>query len=86
MTKTTIPTMSTVMVFCEQPFHSFRMMPQTFENTTLSAIRIQKASVVSVGDSVRKPLPNDSPKNCEYQRAPANRQNKRLLPHTAVFL
>ena len=58
-----MPTINTVMVFLEQPFHSFRMMPHTFENTTFSAIRIQNDRVMRVGDSVRKPFPNDKPKN-----------------------
>lgn len=31
--------MSTAMVLGEQPFHSFRMIPHTLENTTLSAMR-----------------------------------------------
>ena len=86
MTSTTIPMVSTIIVFCEQPFHSLRIMPQTLEKTTLSAIRIQNASVSSVGDSARKPLPSARPKNYEYHNAPANRQNNRLLPQTAVFL
>lgn len=60
---TKIPTSSTPMVLPEQPFHSFRMMPHTLENTTLRAIRMQKERVVSTGDSVRNPLPNDKPKN-----------------------
>ena len=80
-----MPTMSTEMVFCEQPFHSFKMMPQTLENTTLSAIKMQKESVRRVGDSVRNPLPSDKPKNWLYHKAPANAQNTRLLPHTSVF-
>ena len=74
--------MSTAMVFFEQPFHSSRIMPQMFENTTFSAMRIQNERVVSVGDSVRNPLPSDSPKNWLYHRAPAKRQNRALLPHT----
>ena len=61
--KTMMPTINTVMVFLEQPFHSFRMMPHTLENTTFSAIRIQNDRVMRVGDSVRKPFPNDKPKN-----------------------
>ena len=80
-----MPTMSTAMVFCEQPFHSFKMMPQTLENTTLSAIKMQKESVRRVGDSVRNPLPSDKPKNWLYHKAPAKAQNTRLLPHTSFF-
>ena len=53
-----MPTINTEMVFFEQPFHSFRMMPHTFENTTLSAIRMQNDRVMRVGDSVRNPLPS----------------------------
>ena len=76
---------STVIVFCEQPFHSLSMMPHTFENTTFNAMSMQNASVVSVGDSVRKPLPSDSQKNWLYHSAPAKRQNNRLLPHTELL-
>ena len=79
------PTTRTAIVFCEQPFHSLSMIPHTLENVTLSAMRIQKARVIRVGDSVRKPLPRDSPKNWLYHRAPAKRQNNALLPHTEVF-
>ena len=68
------------MVFCEQPFHSLRMMPQTLLNTTLRAMRMQKAKVVSVGLSVRKPLPNDSPKNWLYHSKPAKAQKRMLFP------
>ena len=72
--KTMMPTINTEMVFFEQPFHSFRMMPHTFENTTLSAIRMQNDRVMRVGDSVRNPLPSDSPKNWLYHKAPAKAQ------------
>ena len=78
--------MSTAMVVEEQPFHSLRMMPHTLENTTLSAIRMQKERVISVGDSVRNPLPRLKPKNWLYHRAPARRQKSRLLAHTPPFL
>ena len=76
------PMTNTVMVFGEQPFHSFRMMPHTFENTTLSAIRMQKAKVISTGDEVRKPLPSASPKNWLYHNTPARAQKTRLFVHT----
>lgn len=59
----TMPTTSTAIVFDEQPFHSLRIIPQIFENTTLSAISMQNERVVSVADSVRNPLPKDNPKN-----------------------
>ena len=74
-----MPQINTAMVFGEQPFHSFSMIPHTLENTTLSAMRIQKESVISVGDDARNPLPSANPKNCEYHSAPARRQKKRLL-------
>ena len=74
------------MVFCEHPFHSLSMMPHTLLNTTLRAMRMQNESVISVGDSVRKPLPSDSPKNWLYHKAPARAQNRRLLPQTPAFL
>ena len=55
---------SGAMIVCLlQPFHSLRMIPHTLEMTTLSAIRMQNESVSSVGDSVRNPLPRESPKN-----------------------
>ena len=41
MISTTMPAINTLIVLLEQPFHSLRMMPQTFENTTLSAMRMQ---------------------------------------------
>ena len=63
MINTTKPTINTTMVLGEHPFHSFKMMPHTLENTTLSAIKMQKANVSNTGDSVRKPLPKASPKN-----------------------
>ena len=44
-----MPMMRTEMVFDEQPFHSLRMMPHTFENTTLRAMSIQNERVMSVG-------------------------------------
>ena len=81
-----MPTINTAMVFLEQPFHSFRIMPHTFENTTLSAIRMQKERVMRVGDSVRKPFPNDKPKNWLYHKAPARAQYRMLLPQTSSFL
>ena len=83
--KIMMPAINTLMVFCEQPFHSFSIMPQTLENTTLSAIRMQNDSVMSVGDSVRKPLPSDSPKNWLYHKAPAKAQYTMLLPQTLRF-
>ena len=83
---TMMPTMSTPMVFGEQPFHSLSMMPQTLENTTLSAMRMQKESVMSVGEEVRKPLPSDSPKNWLYQRAPAKGPNTRVLADTPAYM
>ena len=73
------------MVFFDTPFHSLRMMPHTLLNTTLRAIRMQKAKVVSVGLSVRKPLPKLRPKNWLYHSNPANAQNNRLLPQIAVL-
>lgn len=83
---TTIPMTSTAMVLGEQPFHSLSIMPHTFENTTFSAISMQNESVIRVGDSVRKPLPMESPKNWLYHNAPAKAQNSKLLPHTLPFL
>ena len=73
------------MVFCEQPFHSLRMMPQTLENTTLSAMRMQNDSVSIVPPASKNERPSESPKNWLYHRAPASRQNSRLLPQTEVL-
>ena len=77
--------MRTPIVRCEQPFHSFRMIPHTLENVTFNAMRIQNERVISVGDSVRNPCPNDRPKNCEYHNPPANAQNSKLFVHTLPF-
>ena len=76
---TMIPSTSTTMVLREQPFHSLRMIPHTLENTTLSAISMQKANVISAGESVRKPFPRLSPKNWLYHKPPAKTQNHRLV-------
>ena len=62
-TKTIRPITNTLMVFELQPFHSFRIIPHTLLNTTLSAIRIQNDNVVRASEEVRKPFPIDSPKN-----------------------
>ena len=86
MTSTTMPNSNTPMVALEQPFHSLRMMPHTLENTTLRAIRMQKARVVSTGEDSKKPLPNDQPKNWLYHRPPAMAQKMRLFTHTEPFL
>ena len=80
-----MPQMRTAMVFCEQPFHSFRMMPQTLENTTFSAMRMQNDKVSIVPPASKNERPRLSPKNCEYHRAPASRQKSRLLPQTEVL-
>lgn len=82
---TAIPITSTVIVLEEHPFHSLRIIPHTLENTTFNAISMQNESVISVGDSVRKPLPRASPKNWLYQRAPAKRQNNILFAQTEPF-
>ena len=84
MMSTTMPTISTTMVFFEHPFHSFSMMPHTFENTTLSAISMQKERVISVSDAVRKPLPSDRPKNWLYHNAPAPAHNTIMVPRTPL--
>lgn len=80
-----IPAKSTDMVFDEHPFHSFNMIPQTFEKTTLRAINMQNDRVISVGESVRNPLPSASPKNWLYHSAPARKQNRRLFDNTDVL-
>ena len=73
---TAIPVTSTKMVFFEQPFHSLRMIPQTFENVTLSAMRMQNASVSIALPASKKLRPRESPKNWLYQRRPARAQNR----------
>ena len=57
MISTAIPETNTTIVFLEQPFHSLSIIPQRFANVTFNAIKIQNDKVISVGDSVRKPLP-----------------------------
>ena len=79
------PITNTVMVLEEHPFHSFKMIPHTFENVTLSDIRIHQENVSNAGEEVRNPLPKLKPKNWLYQRIPANAQNNRLLPYKAVL-
>lgn len=76
---TTSPMSKVMMVFCEQPFHSLRMMPHTFEKVTLSDIRIHHEKVSKAGEEVRKPLPKLRPKNWLYQSIPANAQNNTLF-------
>ena len=49
MMRTMMPAMRTAMVFWEQPFHSLRIMPQTLENTTFSAIRMHQLKVMRTG-------------------------------------
>ena len=39
------PTNKVMMVFCEQPFHSLRMMPHTFEKVTFSDMRMHHEKV-----------------------------------------
>ena len=77
--------MRIAIVILDTPFHSRRIMPHTFENTTLSAINMQKESVTNCGLSVKKPLPNESPKNWLYHSAPAKNQNNKLFSHTLVL-
>ena len=72
-----MPSNSTPIVALEQPFHSLRMMPHTLEKTTLRAIKMQKASVVSTGEDTKKPLPNDNPKNWLYFCTTNRRQWRR---------
>ena len=85
MIRTTIPDMSTATVRDEQPRHSFNIIPQTFENTTLRAIRIHQLKVISDSESVRKPLPRLSPKNWIYHSTPAKAQKSRLLVQSEEF-
>ena len=74
-----MPSMSTVIVVREHPFHSLRIMPHTLEKTTLSAMSMHHEKARSVGDEVRNPLPSESPKNWLYHSTPAKAQNNRLL-------
>ena len=83
---TAIPDTNTTIVLREQPFHSLRIMPHTFENVTFKAIRMQKESVSIALPLSKKLRPSDSPKNWLYHRRPASAQNRRLFPHTLQFL
>jgi hypothetical protein len=83
---TAIPPISTKIVFLEHPFHSFKIIPHTFENVTLSAIRMQNARVSIELPASKKLRPSDKPKNWLYQRSPAKQQKRRLFAHTPPFL
>lgn len=74
-----MPATSTAMVFCEQPFHSFSIIPHTLLKVTLRAISMHHENVSSTGESVRNPLPRLRPKNWLYHSSPARAQNTMLL-------
>ena len=57
------PITNTVMVLEEHPFHSFKMIPHTFEKVTLSDIRMHQEKVSKAGEEVKNPLPKLNPKN-----------------------
>ena len=69
----------TVIVFCEHPFHSFNIIPQTLEKVTFNDIKIHQEKVSNTGEDTRKPFPKLNPKNWLYQSTPAKAQNKILL-------
>ena len=50
---------------------------------TVKAEGIDNVSIVPPASKNERP--SDSPKNWLYHKAPANRQNNRLLPHTAFL-
>ena len=52
----------------------------------VTELKERQEKQVSVGDSVRNPLPKERPKNWLYHKTPAKAQNNRLLPQTADFL
>ena len=86
MMRTAIPVINTAIVLFEQPFHSLRMIPQTLEKVTLSAIRIQNARVSIALPASKKLLPRLRPKNWLYQRRPARAQKMRFDPQMLVSL
>ena len=61
--RTSKPTTNTVMVLEEHPFHSFKIIPHTFEKVTFSDIKIHHEKVNNAGEEARKPLPKLNPKN-----------------------
>lgn len=80
-----IPMMSTTIVEREHPFHSFKIMPHTFENTTLRAMRIQNDNVYIEESSGIKPFPIARPKNWLYHNMPANAQNIKFEGQTEIL-
>ena len=83
--RTSKPTNNTVMVLEEHPFHSFNIIPHTFEKVTFSDIRMHQEKVNKAGEEVRNPLPKLNPKNWLYHKIPANAQNNKLLAYKAFF-
>lgn len=79
------PTTNTKMVLEEHPFHSFRIIPHTFEKVTFSDMRMHHEKVSNTGDDARKPLPKLNPKNWLYHRIPASAQNSRLLAYKVLL-
>lgn len=61
--KTAIPKARYTMDFLPEPFHSFRIMPQTLLKTTLSDINMlhENAIITLLGSKKLCPMPN--PKN-----------------------
>ena len=81
---TAIPIAKKVTALFPAPFHSFKIMPQTLLNTTLSDISMLHENAIITLPGSKKLCPMPRPKNCEYQSSPANAQNKRLFVNTAL--
>ena len=79
------PTNNTKIVLEEHPFHSFRMIPHTFEKVTFNDIKMHQEKVRSAGEEARNPFPKLNPKNWLYHKIPANAQNRRLFPYKALL-
>ena len=79
------PTIKTIIVFCVQPFHSLRIIPQTLEKVTLSDIKMHHENVNNTGEDAKNPLPKLKPKNWLYHKTPARAQNKMLFAYRDVF-
>ena len=62
-----IPVNNTIIVCFEQPFHSLRIIPQTFEKTTFNAIRIHQLKVSNEGESAKNPFPRHARRPLTFQ-------------------
>jgi hypothetical protein len=84
--RTTNPIDRTKMVLLLDPFHSFKMIPQTLLNTMFKAIRILQPNASNVTGKRLCPIPKK--KNCRNQSVPPRKLNntfmRRIFPETVV--